>query len=80
MKFEVSKIGAAVDQLDWANKLFLDEAAYVPSITLAGAAEEIIGETLGENSAFRQVKKAFESECDLPSSVISQQHLNRVKN
>lgn len=34
MKFEVGKIGAAVDQLDWAIKLFLDYKAYVPAITL----------------------------------------------
>jgi hypothetical protein len=80
MKFEVNKINAAVDQLDWAIRLFLDHSAYVPAITLAGAAEEIIGETLEESSAFRQIKQSLESEYDLPGQMISQQHLNKAKN
>ena len=42
MKYHVTKIDAAVDQLDWAIRLFLDHKAYVPAITLAGAAEEIV--------------------------------------
>ncbi len=46
MKFKITKIDAAVDQLDWAIKLFLDHSAYVSAITLSGAAEEIIGGTL----------------------------------
>lgn len=80
MKYEVSKIEAAVDQLDWAIKLFLDEKAYVPAITLAGASEEIIGGTLGDKSVFGHVKKTLESKYNLPSAIISQQHLNRAKN
>jgi hypothetical protein len=32
MKFEISKIDAAVDQLDWAIRLLLDHKAYVPAI------------------------------------------------
>jgi len=43
MEFELTKIDAAVEQLDWAIRLFLDQKAYVPAITLAGAAEEILG-------------------------------------
>jgi hypothetical protein len=43
MEFELSKIDAAVDQIDWAIRLFLDHQAYLPAITLAGAAEEILG-------------------------------------
>ena len=39
MKYTVNKIDAAIDQLDWAIKLFIEHKAYVPSITLAGAAE-----------------------------------------
>jgi hypothetical protein len=41
VKHPVSKIDAAVHQLDWAIKLFFDSEAYVAAITLAGAAEEI---------------------------------------
>jgi hypothetical protein len=45
-EFEFTKIDVAVDQLDWAIRLFLDHRAYVPAITLAGAAEEILGKPL----------------------------------
>lgn len=80
MRFQVGKIDAAIDQLDWAIKLFLDHKAYVPSITLAGAAEEIIGETLRSESAFRLLKDSLSAESGLSSSVISQAHLNKTKN
>jgi len=36
MDYSLSKIDAAVDQLDWSIRLFLDHQAYVPAITLAG--------------------------------------------
>jgi hypothetical protein len=57
MKFTISKIDAAVEQMDWAIKLFLDHQAYVPAITLAGATEEIVGEVLGGKSVFSQLKR-----------------------
>jgi hypothetical protein len=80
MKFEITKIDAAVDQLDWAIKLFLDKSAYVPAITLAAAAEEIIGGTLVESSASQHVKQSLESKFNLPGPDNSQQHLNKGKN
>jgi len=80
MEYTLSKIGAAVDQLDWAIRLFLDHQAYVPAITLAGAAEEILGQTLGEESAFALLKQRIASRTGLPESVVSQMHLNRGKN
>jgi hypothetical protein len=48
MEFELSKIDAAVEQLVWAIRLFLDRQAYLPAITLAGAAEEILGQAVGD--------------------------------
>ena len=80
MKFTVTKIDAAVEQMDWAIKLLLDNQAYIPAITLAGAAEEIIGETLGERSVFSQLKAKFCAEHNLPERYISQTYLNRAKN
>ncbi|MBU1236629.1 MAG: hypothetical protein KJ634_11515 [Gammaproteobacteria bacterium] len=80
MKFTVTKIDAAVDQMDWAIKLLLDHQAYIPAITLAGAAEEIVGELLGDESAFSQLKKKFCAQYNLPVNVVSQAHLNRAKN
>lgn len=80
MDYSLSKIDAAVDQLDWAIRLFLDHQAFVPAITLAGAAEEIVGEVLGEQSVFSLVKKKLSADLNLPKKVISQAHMNRAKN
>lgn len=80
MKYCINKIDAAVDQLDWAIKLFLDYKAYVSAITLAGASEELIGETLGNNSAFKQLQGKLTKEYGLDSKIVSQEHLNKAKN
>lgn len=80
MEYTLSKIDAATGQLDWAIRLFLDKKAYVPAITLAGAAEGIIGETLGEKSVFLQVKSTLCTELNMPSATVSQLHMNKAKN
>jgi len=80
MKYEVTKIGAAIDQLDWAIKLFLDFKAYVPAITLAGAAEEILGEAVLCEAAFRKLKTILAEETGLEDTIISQEYLNKTKN
>lgn len=80
MDYSISKIDAAVDQLDWSIRLFLDHQAFVPAITLAGASEEIVGQILGDKSVFALVKKKLSNDYNLPESVISQAHMNRAKN
>ena len=80
MEHLVSKIDAAVHQLDWAIKLFLDSEAYIPAITLAGAAEEILGQTLQKRAVFAQLKAKFAVDTGLAESVISQAYLNKAKN
>ena len=80
MKNKVTKIDAAVDQLDWAVKLFLDYQAYVPAITLAGAAEEIIGEAVSSEAAFRILKESLSKKTGIEEKTISQEHLNKTKN
>lgn len=80
MEYTVSKIEVAVDQLDWSIRLFLDHQAFIPAITLAGAAEEIIGQTLGDQSAFALLKSRITAQTGLPESTVSQLHLNRAKN
>lgn len=80
MKYYITKIDAAVDQLDWAIRLFLDHKAYVSAITLAGAAEELIGETLGDDSAFRQLQGKLAKEYGFDPRMVSQAHLNKAKN
>ena len=80
MNYRVGKIDAAVDQLDWAIKLFLDHKAYVPAITLAGAAEEILGEAVSSESAFKKLMESLSSEYRIPENVLSQEYLNKAKN
>ena len=58
MEYEVSKVGAAVDHLDCAIRLFLNHE-YVPAITLAGAAEGLLGTSLAEQSAHSLLKDAL---------------------
>lgn len=79
MRYQVSKIDAAVDQLDWAIRLFLDHQAYVPAITLAGAAEEIVGEAVSSEAAFRILKKSLSEKTGIEEKVVSQEHLNKTK-
>lgn len=80
MQFELSKIDAAVDQLDWAIRLFLDHQGYVAAITLAAAAEEILGQAVGERAAFAQLKAKFASTLGMAERAVSQEHLNKAKN
>jgi hypothetical protein len=80
MEFELTKIDVAVDQLDWAIRLFLDHRAYVPAITLAGAAEEILGKPLAEHAAVNVLKKKIAPEYSLLEKVIVESHLNKTRN
>lgn len=80
MDYRVGKIDAAVNQLDWAIKLFIDHKAYVPAITLAGAAEEIIGEAVTSESAFRRLRESLSTNYGIPGPVLSQEYLNKAKN
>jgi hypothetical protein len=69
MDCALAKIDAAPDQLDWAMRLFLDHAAFVPAISLAGAAEDIIGETLGDQSTFALLKVKLCADFNLSEKV-----------
>ena len=61
--FVVPKVDAAVDQMDWAIRLFLDFGAYVPAITLAGAAEGILEACLNDDpsaeTAYTSIKRSI---------------------
>jgi len=80
MEFEISKVDAAVEQLDWAIRLFLDHKAYIPSIALAGAAEEVLGQAVADRAAFTVLKSRLATEFSLPEKVVSQDYLNKAKN
>lgn len=78
--FDVSKIGAAVEQLDWAIRIFLDYKAYIPSITLAGAAEEVIGQGVKDRATSIILKDKYAAELGIPKKVVSDDYLNKAKN
>jgi hypothetical protein len=80
MEYTLTKIDAAVHQLDWAVKLLLDHREYIPAITLAGAAEEILGQIVGEQAVFNQLKSKFSTDFKIPEKIISQVYLNKTKN
>jgi hypothetical protein len=80
MEFELSKIDAAVDQLDWAIRLLLDHREYVAAITLASTAEEILGRAVENRAAVGILRKKFAADFGLEVKVASQDHLNKAKN
>ena len=80
MIFEVSKVSAAIDQLDWAIKLFLDHQAYIPAITLAGAAEEILSKPICDQAALQLLKKKLSKDYLLEEKDVADNHLNKSKN
>jgi len=61
-------------------KLFLDHQEYIPAITLAGAAEEVLGQIVGDQAVFNQLKFKFSAEFGIPEKVVSQAFLNKTKN
>jgi hypothetical protein len=71
---------AASHQLDWAIRLFLDHNAPLPAITLAGAAEEILGANLADKSAFQDLVRHFTTTWGIDQKILSQQHLNKARN
>lgn len=79
-KINIEKNDAATNQLDWAIRLFLDHDEFIPAITLAGAAEEILGGLLGDRSPHKLVKKNLSLQSGLSEKIVSDEHLNRVKN
>lgn len=77
--YSTSKIDTAVEQLDWSIRLFLDHQAFVPAITLAGAAEEIIGKMLQEKSVLNRVKKKLSVDLNLSEQNIYSE-MNKARN
>jgi hypothetical protein len=80
METEILQIDAAVEQLDWAIRLFLDHQAYRPAITLASAAEDILGKkTIGDRAAHPQLKSKLPLKYATDPEKVSDEHLNRVR-
>jgi hypothetical protein len=80
VKTRISKNEAAVSQLDWAIRLFLDFEAFVPAITLAGAAEDLLGGPLEGDAIFPILRGRLADEFSMSPATVSQDHLNNVRN
>ena len=80
VKFEVSKIDSAIVQLDRAIRLFLDHQAFIPAITLAGAAEEIFGKAVGDRAVYGPLKQKLASDYSMPEGMVARDHLNKARN
>lgn len=53
------RIVIAIEQLDKSIELFLKEESYICSLTLAGAAEEILGKAVRENGRESSIDESF---------------------
>src|SRR3990172_639968 len=80
----LTKLDAAKIQLEAAIELHLDKASYIPAITLAGAAEEILGKVLpsGQQTAKQELSQALLTEYQLTISKkeLSDRYLNKTRN
>lgn len=79
MEKTVDKIDAAIEQLDWAIRLLIDYNAPLPSITLAGAAEEILGKPLSE-TAHEKICDELMREYGVGKRYLNNEYLNMVRN
>lgn len=80
----LTKLDAAKIQLEAAIELHFDKASYIPAITLAGAAEEILGKALpsGQQTAKEELSQALLTEYQLTISEkeLSDRYLNKTRN
>jgi hypothetical protein len=60
-----SKVDLAVEQLGVALRLFLDEKGYASALTLAGAAEEILGKALEHRGRTNSMQWQYEAEAEV---------------
>jgi hypothetical protein len=83
METKIGKFDIAVLQLNRAIKLFLEEKEFCSVITLAGAAEEILGklsERIGKKSALSQGNTELSKKWGISESDINDKYTNRIKN
>ena len=74
----MNQIETGIVQFEWAIKLYLYETAFIPAITLAGAAEGIFGE-LKNGYVFHKVSENIAFKNNLQTKQVSQE-INKVRN
>jgi hypothetical protein len=58
-----NKVNLAIEQLETDLSLFLDERSYVSALTLAGAAEEILGMALRVKGIENSLQESYRVYC-----------------
>ena len=76
----VTKLAVALDQLEWAIRLVVDDGSYIPAITLAGAAEEILGKYAQGRPAFDELRDSLARTHGLTPKAVAQDHLTVARN
>jgi hypothetical protein len=80
MQIEPEKLDAAIENLDWAARLFIEHKAYRAATTLAAAAEGLLGKSLRQDArAHTQLKVRLAKVTGLPADMIGAQ-LNDPRN
>ena len=81
---QLTKLDAAKIQLEAAIELHMDKASFIPAITLAGAAEEILGKALpsGQQTAKQELSQALLTKYQLTitEKELNDQYLNKARN
>ena len=79
----LAKFDAAKIQLEAAIELHLDKASFIPAITLAGAAEEILDKALpsGQQTAKQELSQALLTKYQLTitEKELNDQYLNKIR-
>ena len=76
----LTALDAARDQLDWAIRLLIDHRALISALTLAGAAEEMLGKQRQDGTALRQLAESLAATTGVPVRTLINEHLNGPKN
>lgn len=78
--YELEKLDVAANHIDWAIKLLIDFDEPATAVTLAGAAEELVGAKLGTGAASRLLSSTFATMTGLSEKDVASQHLNAARN
>jgi hypothetical protein len=76
----IHKVDRAVNHVDWAIRLVVDHGAFDVAITLAGAADEVLGKATGDRPAFRDLRARLQELSGLPADIVADEHLNKLRN
>jgi len=75
---EISKVDIASAQLDTAIQFYLDKSDLVSAVTLAGAAEEILGKLVSQKGKINAFEEVLNNLCEMHEAAFNEEP-NRKK-